>query len=292
MPPQRVHSINNIRGHFILKTSSSRNLLSAFTLIELLVVIAIIAILAAILFPVFAKVREKARQTQCLNNEKQIGMAFLQYVQDYDETYPMASYFDFTHEWSALINPYVKNGTAGGSYNMIGGVFSCPDYPGQHVANEYIPRDDIVRNLTAGTTPPTDGTNTYVYPMTTLSQIDSPASKWFIIEPGATTAPPATWNTWVPTEYFWVDTAGSPLGTNQKINTTGALNCDHDNSWTGCEHMPRYRHNGQMNVLWCDGHVKSVGYGRWNWYNDIFIEGLNGTDNNSGGVPNPPAVPY
>ena len=61
---------------------------SAFTLIELLVVIAIIAILAAILFPVFAQAREKARAISCLSNLKQLGMAYIMYVQDYDETFP------------------------------------------------------------------------------------------------------------------------------------------------------------------------------------------------------------
>ncbi|MBZ0172326.1 MAG: DUF1559 domain-containing protein, partial [Phycisphaerales bacterium] len=60
----------------------------AFTLIELLVVIAIIAILAAILFPVFARAREKARQSSCASNLKQLALGLMQYAQDYDETYP------------------------------------------------------------------------------------------------------------------------------------------------------------------------------------------------------------
>ena len=84
-----------------------------FTLIELLVVIAIIAILAAILFPVFAKAREKARQTSCLSNVKQIMLAILQYAQDYDETLiPGALVMAAPsggNEWFEVLSPYMKN---------------------------------------------------------------------------------------------------------------------------------------------------------------------------------------
>lgn len=86
-----------------------------FTLIELLVVIAIIALLAAILFPVFAKAREKARQTTCLSNEKQLGLGFLQYISDYDETYPYCQSGWAGHE----IYPYIKSKD----------VFTCPSDP-------------------------------------------------------------------------------------------------------------------------------------------------------------------
>ena len=77
---------------------------SGFTLIELLVVIAIIAILAAILFPVFARARENARRSSCQSNEKQIALGFKQYLQDYDEKYPIA---DAT--WPTAINTYTKS---------------------------------------------------------------------------------------------------------------------------------------------------------------------------------------
>ncbi len=88
---------------------------NGFTLIELLVVIAIIAILAAILFPVFAQAREKARQTQCTNNMKQNALAVLQYIQDYDERFPMSIYLAVQNNQPCVfllynaIYPYIKN---------------------------------------------------------------------------------------------------------------------------------------------------------------------------------------
>jgi prepilin-type N-terminal cleavage/methylation domain-containing protein len=91
-----------------------------FTLIELLVVIAIIAILAAILFPVFAKAREKARQSSCLNNVKQLGVGLMAYAQDYDEMYPSYQFLPVVgagyYFWTDCLYPYIRNVQ----------VFTCP----------------------------------------------------------------------------------------------------------------------------------------------------------------------
>ncbi|NSW55216.1 MAG: DUF1559 domain-containing protein [Armatimonadetes bacterium] len=112
---------------------------SGFTLIELLVVIAIIAILAAILFPVFARAREKARQTSCLSNLKQLGLAAQMYAQDYDETLPRLNIgpgpltytlpngttYSGYMLWHTSIYPYLKN------YQML----SCPSDSVRYAGN-------------------------------------------------------------------------------------------------------------------------------------------------------------
>jgi prepilin-type N-terminal cleavage/methylation domain-containing protein len=112
-----------MKGTTMKNISTNR---SGFTLIELLVVIAIIAILAAILFPVFAQAREKARATTCLSNEKQIGLAALMYTQDNDETYPWA--WGLGGNWVSLIDPYIKSaGESMWGISVKNTVWMCPD---------------------------------------------------------------------------------------------------------------------------------------------------------------------
>ena len=96
-----------------------------FTLIELLVVIAIIALLAAILFPVFARARENARKSSCMNNSKQIMVGFMQYTQDYDETMFDVNWNGTDIAWWDIIQPYMKSRQALG----------CPSYRGGYIEN-------------------------------------------------------------------------------------------------------------------------------------------------------------
>ncbi len=133
-------------GNFLFFGQIARKLQirGGFTLIELLVVIAIIAILAAILFPVFSRAREKARQIQCLSHTRQMGLALAQYSQDYDERLvPFAYGFPYTRlrwpsyddpnvlvncplhscRWPGLLQPYIKNTQ----------IFRCPSYAGPFV---------------------------------------------------------------------------------------------------------------------------------------------------------------
>jgi prepilin-type N-terminal cleavage/methylation domain-containing protein/prepilin-type processing-associated H-X9-DG protein len=118
------------------------NRTAAFTLIELLVVIAIIAILAAILFPVFAQARDKARSVSCLSNARQLGLAFVMYLQDYDEKVlpryqacPSTGPTGPTQKlWTDTIQPYVKNT----------GIFVCPSASGSNYADQWTKWNDTV----------------------------------------------------------------------------------------------------------------------------------------------------
>ena len=105
-----------------------------FTLIELLVVVAIIAVLAAILFPVFARARENARRTSCLSNQKQIGLATLQYLQDYDERYMVVDHHS-DYAWFDPLQPYIKSEQ----------IFRCPSMPPETLSPR--PRTDYLMNV-------------------------------------------------------------------------------------------------------------------------------------------------
>ena len=148
-----------------------------FTLIELLVVIAIIAILAAILFPVFARARENARRASCQSNLKQIGLGILQYAQDYDEKYPMYRIDGGTgnpgspYGWADAIQPYTKSEQ----------VYQCPSDMNPPPTGTTTPRPtqvgytDYVYNVAVGSqVTPSGGANIATGAGASLSAIDSP----------------------------------------------------------------------------------------------------------------------
>ena len=260
-----------------------------FTLIELLVVIAIIAILAAILFPVFAQAREKARAITCVSNEKQIGLAVLQYSQDFDEYYPLGdNQPTYDNPWNRAIMPYVKNGD---DFYGTGGMWRCPSFPSNQ-SQQYGARLDLFPIPGGG---PQPGGGTYVQTAHSNAIVPSPASTVMIVEkgqnsanfgyeqwetrewafePAGTGCTDATIDTCVP-HYAHVDLAGD-----KDLAITGV-----DGAYPSPTVYPRYRHQNTSNMLFCDGHVKAIHKGSLDYIKNVYISGL-GLGDGVGGVLN------
>jgi len=286
-----------------------------FTLIELLVVIAIIAILAAILFPVFAQAREKARAITCASNEKQIGLAILQYVEDYDEHFPngqrdanagevaaepgSASIAHPAIPWQYEVNPYVKNGTNKftdmGAWELAGGVWACPDFP------SVIPREYGINNQIAGDESWFAGASGYNWgrwDSVSDAAIGSPSNVLLVGEHGYEGAAPATgggivrdWqDVFIITNlYAWL-TGASPDNIGADATLVNSANTDTGTGQVGVPagselggfagQMPRFRHTNLTNVLYADGHVKATKLGdlvgEENWCTKLYV--LNSTE--------------
>ncbi|MDR3707544.1 MAG: DUF1559 domain-containing protein [Capsulimonadaceae bacterium] len=225
-----------------------------FTLIELLVVIAIIAILAAILFPVFAQAREKARATACLNNEKQLGLAFTQYCQDYDEMLPCGNQGPLTlgEGWSAQLYPYVKSLAA----------YVCPDDTSQTNSGSII---SYAGNLAIIGFNTNTSANLGVNKPASLSQFNAAGSTVLLFEvSGCQDAPQVPTDQYSPVGRAAV--AGAPPNGANAVGAVCRYAEGYDSSGRGMgmrtsifgsgNSTPSPYHQTGNNYVACDGHVK------------------------------------
>lgn len=228
----------------------------AFTLIELLVVIAVISILAAILFPVFARARENARRASCMSNLKQMALGVMMYTQDYDERYPHAQisttqlppdgYFWFTGRWywPQMIYPYTKNSE----------MFFCPS--SSVTARDTAGRPTPYRNHYGANALilPTAG----AIPSKSLASISSPSTTYLAMDMGAYALAP---NEFVYPGVTTVRGVTSPANTYWYLPGTADLVGGTSPFASGANQKndPDYqsgRHFNGVNVAFADGHVK------------------------------------
>ncbi len=252
-----------------------------FTLIELLVVIAIIAILAAILFPVFAQAREKARSISCLSNLKQIGTGTMMYVQDYDETFPLCwGNVAPVGTWFEAVNPYIKNGVkqnADGKINwgQSGGIWRCPSDSAAGSGISYTANGNI------GGAANSQDVNPFVHAKS-LAAIQRPAEVLWAAEANKQTNAQGQ-VTGTPTDLVRVhptygdgiykvneesEQAAQLLRAYFKQKDWSEKSCNvgcPDGAWA-CKY-PNFRHSrsgersGFANMVFADGHAKAIRYG-------------------------------